>query len=71
MPILQKIGGFQDDLVSIRRDIHRHPEIGFEEVPTAAIVAGKLESWGIEGCRPLSGIDTGFRRNSHFHFSAG
>lgn len=37
-----------DEIVAIRRDIHAHPEIGFEEVRTAAIVAERLESWGIE-----------------------
>lgn len=31
-----------------RRDLHTHPEIAFEEVRTAAIVADKLKSWGLE-----------------------
>ena len=35
-------------LVAIRHDIHRHPELGLEETRTAALVADKLESWGIE-----------------------
>ncbi|MGN4031157.1 amidohydrolase, partial [Burkholderia gladioli] len=34
------------DLLDIRHHIHRHPELAFEEVATAALVAGKLESWG-------------------------
>src|SRR6202012_3754681 len=33
---------------SWRRDLHAHPEIGFEERRTSDIVAKKLESWGIE-----------------------
>ena len=37
-----------EELVAIRRDIHAHPEIGFEEVRTAGIVAAKLRSLGIE-----------------------
>ena len=32
----------------IRRDIHRHPEIGFQEVRTAALVAKKLKEIGLE-----------------------
>ena len=28
-----------DDMVRVRRDLHRHPELGFQETRTAAIVA--------------------------------
>lgn len=34
-------------LIEIRRDIHAHPELGFEEVRTAGIVAGELARLGI------------------------
>ncbi|MBP8938664.1 MAG: amidohydrolase, partial [Agrobacterium sp.] len=46
--ILDRIGTYVPELVSIRHDLHRHPEIGFEEVRTSGIVAEKLASWGIE-----------------------
>lgn len=36
------------ELVAIRRDIHAHPEMGLEEVRTAALVAAKLREWGVE-----------------------
>jgi amidohydrolase len=39
---------YQDELASIRRDIHAHPELGLEEYRTADLVAQKLEEWGIE-----------------------
>ena len=32
------------ELTAIRRDLHEHPEIGFEEVRTAGIVAKALRS---------------------------
>lgn len=48
MPILPRIEGYADELTAIRRDLHEHPEIGFEETRTSAIVADKLKSWGIE-----------------------
>lgn len=48
MTIPQRIADFAHDLTAIRRDLHAHPELGFEEVRTAGIVAGKLRSWGIE-----------------------
>jgi amidohydrolase len=35
-------------LVEIRRTIHMHPELGFEEVETSRLVAGWLEKFGIE-----------------------
>ncbi|HEX2552638.1 MAG TPA: M20 aminoacylase family protein [Microvirga sp.] len=48
MPNLDPIVRFADDLTAIRRDLHAHPEIGFEEVRTGAVVAEKLRSWGID-----------------------
>ena len=37
----------QPRLVEIRRDIHAHPELAFEEVRTAGIVAAELARMGI------------------------
>ncbi|EOX9903289.1 M20 aminoacylase family protein, partial [Pseudomonas aeruginosa] len=37
-----------DDLRSLRQDIHAHPELGFEERRTAALVAECLRGWGYE-----------------------
>ena len=34
-------------IAAIRRDIHAHPELCFEEVRTADVVAQKLTEWGI------------------------
>lgn len=34
--------------VSIRRDLHAHPELGFQEARTAEMVAGELKSLGYE-----------------------
>jgi amidohydrolase len=34
-------------ITALRRDIHAHPELGFEEVRTSNLVAEKLQSWGI------------------------
>jgi amidohydrolase len=34
-------------LVETRRDLHRHPELGFEETRTAGIVAGRLAALGL------------------------
>ncbi|WP_066153772.1 MULTISPECIES: M20 aminoacylase family protein [Hydrogenophaga] len=34
-------------IAAVRRDIHAHPELCFEEVRTAEVVAAKLTEWGI------------------------
>jgi amidohydrolase len=34
------------DLIALRRDLHRHPELGFQEVRTAGIVAERLRALG-------------------------
>jgi amidohydrolase len=38
----------QPQLVAWRRDFHRHPELGFQEVRTAGIVADHLRELGLE-----------------------
>jgi hippurate hydrolase len=48
MPTLPDIQAFADDLTAIRRDLHAHPEIGFEEARTSGIVAERLAAWGVE-----------------------
>jgi len=55
MAVLNRIADFAEDMTAWRRDIHAHPEIGFEEHRTSAIVAEKLESWGIAVTRNIAG----------------
>src|SRR5688572_30741639 len=38
----------RDELVALRRDFHEHPELAFEEVRTAGIVAKTLTDLGLE-----------------------
>jgi len=38
----------QPDMVDRRRDLHRHPELAFQEVRTAGIVASALRELGLE-----------------------
>src|ERR1700727_3587476 len=59
MPNIDRIEGFADELTAIRRDLHAHPEIGFEEVRTSGIVADRLTQWGIEVHRGLGGTCVG------------
>ena len=48
MHVINRIASFHDDMTAWRRDIHAHPETAFEEFRTAALIAEKLRSWGIE-----------------------
>lgn len=43
------------DIVAIRHDLHAHPELGFEEVRTSALVAAKLAEWGVTDVASLGG----------------
>jgi len=46
--LLEELKAYEPELIAIRRDIHRHPETGFEETRTARLVADRLRAWGIE-----------------------
>lgn len=45
----------KDAFIEIRRDLHRHPELAFEEHRTSDIVAEKLRAYGLEVSRGLAG----------------
>jgi len=46
--VTQEIAPILPELIAIRKDIHAHPELGMEETRTAALVAARLRSLGIE-----------------------
>ncbi len=45
---LEQARALQDEIIAWRRDIHMHPELGFEEFRTAKMVAEALNNMGIE-----------------------
>jgi hippurate hydrolase len=55
MPVHNRIADLLPDMTAWRRDFHAHPELGFEEHRTSAIVAEKLAGWGIEVHRGIAG----------------
>lgn len=46
--IEMKINEIYAEIVEIRRDIHRHPELGEEEIRTRETICRHLKDWGIE-----------------------
>jgi metal-dependent amidase/aminoacylase/carboxypeptidase family protein len=42
------IQALQPYLVAVRREIHQHPELGFQEKVTAELIQKKLQEWGIQ-----------------------
>ena len=53
MKNIGRIVEYHDDLTNWRRDIHAHPELGFEEQRTADVVAKKLAEFGCEVFRGI------------------
>ena len=55
MKLLDSIVTEAAAIAAVRRDIHAHPELCFEEVRTADVIAAKLAEWGIPVHRGLGG----------------
>jgi amidohydrolase len=53
MGIIEKVAQFHGELTNWRRDIHAHPELGFEEHRTSDLVAEKLAQFGYEVFRGI------------------
>jgi amidohydrolase len=47
MQISDQIDECRDDLIALRRDFHRHPELGFEEYRTAEVIESYLQKLGL------------------------
>lgn len=53
-PFKEEIWKMKDWLVEIRRTIHMHPELGFEEVETSKLVSEWLERFGLQVKRGIA-----------------
>ena len=48
MPIINRIADFHEDMTAWRRDLHAHPELGFDLPRTSAVVAERLREFGVD-----------------------
>ncbi|MFD0669055.1 M20 aminoacylase family protein [Ramlibacter sp. MAHUQ-53] len=53
MKLLEPIVAQAPEIAALRRDLHAHPELCFQEVRTADLVAARLAEWGIPVHRGL------------------
>ena len=48
MALMEAMAALEQEMTEWRRDLHAHPELGFEETRTAEFVARKLEAFGLQ-----------------------
>ena len=51
--LLQAIQEMMPEIIEIRKDIHRHPEIGRKEFRTTALIKEKLQEYGVDEIKSL------------------
>jgi hippurate hydrolase len=54
MQVIPEIEAYREDLTALRRDIHAHPELAYQEERTSRLVAERLERWGLTVHRGLA-----------------
>ena len=53
--MLEQSQSIRQDIVRLRRDLHAHPEIGFQEIRTSGVVADRLQELGFENVQTRVG----------------
>jgi hippurate hydrolase len=72
MPVLAEIAADQASLQALRRELHAHPELCFEERRTSDLIASTLSAWNIPVHRGLGGTGVvGIIRNGNSRRAVG
>ena len=53
--VLPAVHAIAPEMVQLRRHLHAHPELAYQEFATSALVASRLAEWGYEVHRGLAG----------------
>ena len=48
MPVINRIAEFATEMAEWRHDLHRHPELGLEEVRTSGLLQQRLRDFGVD-----------------------
>lgn len=48
MDVKKEVAAHEEEMIDLRRDFHRHPELGFQEFRTADIIADYLRDCGLD-----------------------
>ena len=46
--ILKRANELFEEIRTIRRDVHKHPELGYHENRTSALIKAKLREYGVD-----------------------
>jgi hippurate hydrolase len=52
MPIVNRVAAMHEEIMAWRRDLHAHPELGFDVHRTASLVVDKLQAFGCDEIVP-------------------
>ena len=52
MPVINRVAAIKDEVAQWRQDIHRNPELGYDEKRTSGVVAEKLKAFGCDEVVP-------------------
>jgi amidohydrolase len=55
MPVIDEIAQLNEEMVTWRRDLHAHPELGFEENRTSTFIQERLHSFGVDEIHGFTG----------------
>jgi amidohydrolase len=55
MPVIDEIAQLQEEMVRWRKDLHAHPELGFEENRTSTFIQERLQSFEVDEIHGFTG----------------